>query len=460
MTRRETLRRLAREAKPYYARLVLATLLGTLAGMLSIVPPWAFGDIVDKVLMKPAHPDLRAFYVDLSATFFSVVLAQFGSYAQTYLTAWSGQHLISLLRVRLFERLLKLPLAEFDLWRPGELMSRFSTDLAMMTDAVSVSLPQVVVAIVTFVSSFAVMVYLDWRLTLMLLVLAPVISLVVSRFQKLITAATQRSQARIADLSANLSEALQSQRVVKAFGRESFETARFKNNADNFFGAYMKVTQFIQTQPLIISTIVMFAVVVIMWYSIHEVVVGHLSTGSVFQYWLLLVNLLNPMNRVASFFGDISKAIVGAGRVFEILDLPVEKGDGPDAKPFPTIKGRIDFKDVSFSYAGAETPALSNVNATVEAGEIVALVGPSGAGKTTIVNLVPRFYNPQSGQVQIDGTDIATVKLADLRKSIAIVPQDPQLFRTSVMENIRYGRLEATDDEVRAARRKPTSKNS
>ncbi len=451
MTRRETLHRLAREAKPYYARLVLATLLGTLAGMLSIVPPWAFGDIVDKVLMRPAHPDLRAFYVDLSATFFSVVLAQFGSYAQTYLTAWSGQHLISLLRVRLFERLLKLPLAEFDLWRPGELMSRFSTDLAMMTDAVSVSLPQVVVAIVTFVSSFAVMVYLDWRLTLMLLVLAPVISVVVSRFQKLITAATQRSQARIADLSANLSEALQSQRVVKAFGRESFEVARFKNNADNFFGAYMKVTQFIQTQPLIISTIVMFAVVVIMWYSIHEVVVGHLSTGSVFQYWLLLVNLLNPMNRVASFFGDISKAIVGAGRVFEILDLPTEKGDGPDAKPFPTIKGRIDFKDVSFSYAGAETPALSNVSATVEAGEIVALVGPSGAGKTTIVNLVPRFYNPQSGQVQIDGTDIATVKLADLRKSIAIVPQDPQLFRTSVMENIRYGRLEATDDEVRAA---------
>ena len=142
MTRRETLHRLAREAKPYYARLVLATLLGTLAGMLSIVPPWAFGDIVDKVLMRPAHPDLRAFYVDLSATFFSVVLAQFGSYAQTYLTAWSGQHLISLLRVRLFERLLKLPLAEFDLWRPGELMSRFSTDLAMMTDAVSVSLPQ------------------------------------------------------------------------------------------------------------------------------------------------------------------------------------------------------------------------------------------------------------------------------------------------------------------------------
>jgi ATP-binding cassette, subfamily B, bacterial MsbA len=452
MTRQETLHRLALEAKSYYPRLILATLLGTLAGVLTIVPPWAFGEIVNKVL-KPANPDLRVLYTDLALTFFAMVLANFATYAQTYLTAWSGQHLISRLRVRLFERLLNLPLAEFDRWRPGELMSRFSTDLAMMTDAVSVSLPQLVVAVVTFVSSLSVMVYLDWRLTLMLIIVAPIITLVVSQFQKLITAATQRTQARIGDLSANLNEALQSQRIVKAFGREEFEIARFKDNSDNFFGAYMKVTQFIQTQPLVISTIVLIAVVIIIWFSIHEVVVGHLDTGSVFNYWLLLVNLLNPMNRVAAFFGDISKAIVGAGRVFEILDLPVEEGDGVDARPFPTIVGRVEFADVSFWYGGAEAPALSHVNATVEAGEIVALVGPSGAGKTTIVNLVPRFYNPQAGAVLIDGVDIAGVRLSDLRRAIAIVPQDPQLFRTTVLENIRYGRLEATDDEVKAAAR-------
>ncbi|HTA38540.1 MAG TPA: ABC transporter transmembrane domain-containing protein, partial [Candidatus Acidoferrales bacterium] len=250
MTRQETLHRLAREAKPYYPRLVLATMLGALAGVLTIVPPWAFGEIVNKVL-KPANPDLRVLYTDLSLTFFAMVLANFATYAQTYVTAWSGQHLISRLRVRLFERLLNLPLAEFDRWRPGELMSRFSTDLAMMTDAISVSLPQLVVALVTFVSSFAVMIYLDWRLTLMLVVVAPIITLVVSQFQKLITTATHRTQARIGDLSANLNEALQSQRVVKAFGREEFEIARFKDNSDNFFGAYMKVTQLIQTQPLV-----------------------------------------------------------------------------------------------------------------------------------------------------------------------------------------------------------------
>jgi subfamily B ATP-binding cassette protein MsbA len=452
MTRQDTLGRLAREAKPYYPRLIVATLLGTLAGVLTIVPPWAFSQIVNRVL-KPVHPDLGVLYTSLSITLVAMVLANGATYAQTYLTAWSGQHLISRIRVRLFERLLNLPLTEFDRWRPGELQARFSTDLAMMTDAVSVSLPQLVVATVTFVSSLAVMIYLDWLLTLSLVVIAPIISFVVSRFQKLITTATQGAQARIADLSANLSEALQSQRVIKAFGREDFEIGRFRNNTNNFFGAYMKVTQFIQTQPLVISTILVFAVVVIIWISVHEVLVGRLNTGTVFQYWALLVNLMNPMNRVAAFFGDISKAVVGAGRVFELLDLPVEQGDQPGARSLDTIGGAITFDDVSFSYGEDEGPALSHVNATIEAGEIVALVGPSGAGKTTIVNLVPRFYLPQSGAVLIDGEDIAGVRLADLRKSIAIVPQDPQLFRTSVLENIRYGRLDASDDEVRAAAR-------
>jgi len=454
MTRRETLGRLAQQARPYYPRLALATLLGTLAGVLTVVPPAAFGEIINKVLApKNAPPDLHVLYLALAVTFAALVLANSATYAQTYLTAWSGQHLISRLRVALFSRLLNLPLAEFDRWRPGDLMSRFSTDLSLMTDAVSVSLPQLVVALVTFVSSFTVMIYLDWLLTLTLIVVAPIISYAVSTFQKLITAATQRAQARIADLSANLSEVLQAQRVVKSFGREAFETDRFRDNTENFFAAYMKVTQFIQTQPLIISTIMVMAVVVIMWLSVHEVLVGRLNTGTVFQYWALLVNLMNPMNRVAAFFGDISKAIVGAGRVFELADLPVEQADQAGARPLPAVRGRIAFEDVSFTYSQGDAPALSHVNAVVEAGEIVALVGPSGAGKTTIVNLVPRFYQPQSGAVLIDGEDIAGVRLADLRRAIAIVPQDPQLFRTSILENIRYGRLEASDDEVRAAAR-------
>ncbi|MFY9709384.1 MAG: ABC transporter ATP-binding protein [Candidatus Cybelea sp.] len=455
LSRREILYRLAREARPYYSRLSIAMAIGVLAGILSIVPPLAFRIIINDVLVPPAGhaPDLRALYLSLGLTSIALVLANAAIYGQTYLTAWSGQHLVARLRVRLFQRLLNLPLHEFDKWRPGELIARFSTDLQMMIDAVSVSVPQLVVALATFISSFVTMIYLDWLLTLSLVLVAPIVSFAVSNFQRLISSSTHLAQRRIADLTATLSEVLGGQRVVKSFGREQFEVARFQQRNDDFFGAYMKLTQFIQTQPLVISTIMVAAVVAIMWLSVREVLVGRLDTGRVFMYWGLLVNLMNPMNRVAAFFGDISKAMVGAGRVFELLDLPAEVEDAPGAVALPVVAGRIDYAGVTFRYRQDEPPALRDVVARIEAGEIVALVGPSGAGKTTLVNLVPRFYSPQEGSVRIDGVDVAQAKLSDLRRAIAIVPQDVQLFRASVLENIRYGRLEATDAEVRAAAR-------
>ncbi|MBV8374645.1 MAG: ABC transporter ATP-binding protein [Candidatus Eremiobacteraeota bacterium] len=455
MSRRSILQRLAREARPYYPRILVATLLGTLAGVLTLVPPSAFRIIINRVLAPPrgAAPDVHALVLALTVTFGALVLANVATYSQTYLTAWSGQHLIARLRIALFERLLNLPLGEFDKWRPGELIARFSTDLQLMTDAVSVSLPQLVVALVTFVSSFVYMMYLDWLLTISLLIVAPLVSLAVSKFQKLITQSTHRSQERIADLSANLTEVLQGHRVVKAFGRERYEIDRFQTRNEDFFGAYMKLTQFIQTQPLVVSTIMVAAVVIIMSLSIREVLVGRLDTGTVFMYWALLVNLMNPMNRVAAFVGDINKAIVGAGRVFEVLDLPVEVRDEASARSLTVVRGRIEFENVSFSYGSDETPALCGVDAVIGEGEIVALVGPSGAGKTTLVNLVPRFYAPQQGIVRIDGVDLASVRLSDLRRAIAIVPQDVQLFRASILDNIRYGRLEASDDQVLIAAR-------
>ncbi len=455
MTRRAILQRLTREARPYYARIGVALVLGTVAGVLSLVAPWAFGAIIGRVLAPPVghHPDVRVLYLGLAATFTAQLLANLATYFQTYLTAWSGQHLIARWRVALFTRVLNLPLGEFDKWRPGELISRFSNDLQLMTDAVSVSLPQFVVAVVTFAASFAMMIYLDWLLTLTLVVVAPIVSFAVSKFQGLISASTVNTQERVADLSANLAEILSGQRVVKAFGGEEYEIRRFRRSNDDFFGAYMKLTQFIQTQPLVVSTIMVLAVVIIMWLSVREVLVGRLTTEHVFNYWLLLVNLANPLNRLAAFVGDLAKSVVGAGRVFEILDLPVEVADRPGARPLGAVKGAIEFENVSFWYKTDDPPALTDVNASVSAGEIVALVGRSGAGKTTLVNLVPRFYEPQRGIIRIDGTDVADIRLADLRRVIGIVPQDPQLLRGTILDNIRYGRLDARDDEVRAAAR-------
>jgi subfamily B ATP-binding cassette protein MsbA len=214
----------------------------------------------------------------------------------------------------------------------------------------------------------------------------------------------------------------------------------------------MKLTQFIQTQPVVISALTSTAAAVLIWLSIHELVLGRLNSKNLFVYLMLLVNLVNPVNRFASFMGELSKAVVGSGRVYELLDLPVERADKPGAVPLPEVRGRIQFENVEFAYEPG-APVLQNFNATIEKGEIIALVGPSGAGKTTIANLVPRFYEPQKGRITLDGTDLAEVRLRDLRDAIAIVPQEAQLFRGSIADNIRYGRLDATDEDVLAAAR-------
>ncbi len=283
--------------------------------------------------------------------------------------------------------------------------------------------------------------------------MAPIISLAVSRFQRLISSSTLRSQQRIADLSSTLTEALTGQRIIKAFGREDFESQRFRRRNEEYFGTYMKLTQFIQTQPLVLSVLMSSAIVAIVWLSTREVVVGRLNVGLLFTYWGLLGNLINPMNRFAAFVGEISKALVGAGRVYEILDLPVERADKPGAVALNNVRGHIAFEQVTFAYSSDEAPVLDNLSVEFQAGEIVALVGPSGAGKTTIVNLVPRFYEPQHGRITVDGIDLAAARLADLRAAIGIVPQEAQLFRSTIAENIRYGRLEASDEEVRTAAR-------
>jgi subfamily B ATP-binding cassette protein MsbA len=450
MTRQRTLARLASDARPHLPSIVTAIVLGTIGGLLALVPPLGLSRLLRGALAHP--PDLRELYILLAIIWGSLIVAAVTNYGSSYLLASSGQSLIARLRVRAFSRLLHLPLGEFDKWRPGELISRFNSDMQMMTDAVTISLPQLITTSVTFLSSFAYMMYLDWLLTCSLIIVAPLVSLAASRFQRLISGATTRAQQRIADLSATLTEVLGGQRVIKAFGREDYETQRFARRNLEYFETYMKLTQFIQTQPVVISALTSTAAAVLIWLSIHEVVVGRLDGGNLFAYLLLMVNLVNPVNRFASFTGELGKAVVGSGRVYEMLDLPVERADKAGAVPLENVRGRIVFENVDFSYeAGA--PVLQNFSATIEPGEVIALVGPSGAGKTTIVNLVPRFYEPQSGRIVLDGIDLADVRLRDLRDAIAIVPQEAQLFRGSISDNIRYGRLDATDEEVLIASR-------
>ena len=450
--RRAVIDRLLREAKPYRPRLYFSLVLGVIAGVGPLALSNAFPLIISGVIDNPKHP-LGLLWLVMAGVFVVNLISNLATYGQSYLTAWSGQRLIASFRVRLFERTMRMPLAEFDRWRPGEFIARFTNDLTLMTDALSVSLPQFFVALVTLVGSIAYMFYVDWRLSLFIFIFGPVVGVVVSNFTRMISTATKRAQERIADLSSNLTEGLAGERVVKAFGRESHEVARFEGSNENYFGAYMKSLQLGQTQTPIVAMIITTALLAVMAFSVFEAIAGRLTSGKVFQFWTLVVLAINPLNRLASFIGDISRGLVGAKRIFEILDLPIEPIDEPEKLALDRVYGRLTFEDVSFAYGDDAAPVIRDLKATIAAGEIVALVGPSGAGKTTLVNLVPRFYTPQRGRITLDGHDLESLQLASLRASIAIVPQEAMLFSGTIADNIRYGKLDATQTELEHAAR-------
>jgi subfamily B ATP-binding cassette protein MsbA len=452
LDRKTVLLRLLHEARPYYPRLFLSLVLGVIAGGGVLVFPYAFQLVIDRVI-NDRHHDLGLLYEIIAGLFVVTAISSAASYGQNYLTAWSGQRLIASLRVRMFSRVLHLPLGEFDKWRPGEFLARFTNDLALMTDAVSISVPQMFQTMITFFGALVLMFRTDWLLTLFLFLCAPAVNYAVATFTRLISAGTKRAQERIADLAANISEVLQAERIVKAFRREDHEVARFTDSNENFFGAYMKVTQLGQTQTPVVGMIITIALLAIVAFSAREVIVGRMNQGQVVAFWGYVVLAINPMNRFATYIGDLSKGLVGAARVFEVLDLPVERDETLDAVVLPKIDGAIRYERVTFAYAPDAPPVLVGLDAEIGAGEIVALVGPSGAGKTTIVNLVPRFYSPQSGRLVLDGADVARLTLQQLRRAIAIVPQEAMLFSGTVAENIRYGRLDATQAEIEAAAR-------
>ena len=437
-------------------------LLGVIAGIAPTVLLQLPGLLMTRVIhyqpivhgvTTPTVIDWGGLWLVCGVIFISQVIGNLAGYGQSYLTAWSGQRMIATLRARMFDHVNRMSLADYDRWRPGEFMSRFSTDLGLMIDAVSISLPQMVQVTVTFFAAVTWMVSLDWVLAIVLLACTPIVSIVIGRFNRLVTVSTRMAQERIADVSSNLAEVLGNQRVVKAFRRENFERDRFAGANDAYFGAQMKVTQLNQTQSPVIATIVSLAIIAIVVMVVSEIGAGRIAPAQAIAFFGAMALTINPMNRFSIFLGDFSRALVGASRVFEVLDLPIEADDPPGAVRMPSIVGDVRFESVRFAYNAEGAAVLDGFTAEMLHGEIVALVGPSGAGKSTIANLVPRFYAPQGGRITLDGVDIATVRLDDLRGAIALVPQETQLFNGTIADNIRYGRLEATDDEVLGAAR-------
>jgi ATP-binding cassette, subfamily B, bacterial MsbA len=439
--------RLLAYARPH----VWQMLLGLLCTALGSAATIAYFKVAESLVSSVQGKSVNLLFETLLGFAILNLIKNAATYAGSYTIAAVGQQIVARVRAELFRRIERLPLQIFDRWRGGELMSRFSNDVNFMVQGVNSS-PQFVGAVLTLIGSIIAMIFVNWRLMLVLLAVAPFVSYAVSRFSLVLRGVTGTSLARVADVNSVLQESIDSMRVIKAFGREPYEFARFSNSNDAYLGASLKMSQIALTQTPVVDVIVSLGLAILAGYSFYEVVTGRLTMQQWAAFFTLAMVSGNPVNQISNYVSDLNKALIGARRAFEILDLPVEATDRPNALPLAEVRGAVEFADVRFSYDG-KTEVLKGVNARVAPGDVVALVGPSGSGKTTIVNLIPRFYVATGGTISVDGHNIEDVTLASLRNAIAIVPQDPQLFSDTIEQNIRYGRLDATTEEVHEAAR-------
>ena len=433
--------------KPYKMRLVFGIVCMIVAALGYLVVPWLIRNVVDGVLQ---NKDLGLLTLIVIAILIIFLIRGFATYGQNYMMAYVGQRVVIDIRETLFKHLQRLDQAYFDTRKTGVIMSNITSDVGALQQAIVDNLISFMTEGVTLVGSLVFMFYLDWKLSLLTLIIVPVVLGLTNVFGKRLRSAGHEVQGRTADITAFLQEVISGVRVIRSFARESFEFKRFEKENQNNFDAAMKATKLTAIMGPMVEFSAAIAVVVILWYGGYSVVQGYITAGSLIAFLIYAINLANPVKRLTQVYGNIQKALAAGDRVIDILETEPHVKELPTAKTMDHVKGEVHFDNVQFSY-DAENLALKGVTLHVKPGETVAIVGPSGAGKSTIANLLPRFYDVTGGSIRIDGMDIREATFTSLRENIGLVPQDTMLFNASVRDNILYGRLDATDEEVLAA---------
>lgn len=436
--------RLLAYIKPYTRRLALAVVCIIMAAGANLYLPWIIKDMIDDVLMSKDMVMLNLIAAGILVVMFTRGVFYYG---QSYLVSYVGQRVIIDVRSVLFRKFQRMPLSYYDKQQTGTVMSYITNDVAVMQSAIVDNLIELVTEGSILIGSLAMMIYLDWKLSLLTLMTIPLVGFAMKIFGRKLKRSSTVIQERVAEITSLLQESISAIRVVKSFVRESYEIKRFEEQNWRNFQAAMKNVKLSSLLTPTVEFLAAIAVTFIVWFGGYEVVNGVITAGELVAFLTYAVNLANPVKRLSRVYAAIQKAMAAADRVFDIMDLDEKITDVPNAKPLPPIKGKVEFKDITFSYKEGQ-PALQHISLKAEPGQMIALVGPSGSGKSTIANLIPRFYDVDSGVITIDDHDIRQVTADSLREQIGLVPQETMLFSTSVMENIRYGRLEATDEEV------------
>ena len=441
--------RLLKNILPYKFRLFWAGICTICASAAMVYLPWIIKDVVDQILRDRDGEKLAYIAVSIIVVF---IFRGFFSYGQHYLMSYVGQRVVIDMRRFAFEKLQRLPMAFYDKNKTGTIMSYVTNDVSALQTALVDNVVELVTESVVLIASIAAMVYLDWRLFLFTAATFPFVLLFIDYFGKRIRKSGAQIQSVVADITSVLQESVSSARVVKSFVREDYEITRFnKENLDNF-RANMKNVKLNAILTPVIELVAAIGVTAILWYGGNSVIEGHITAGSLVAFLTYAVNISNPIKRLSKTIAAIQKALAAAQRVYDLLDLPETVQDAEGAKALPAVQGIVEFKHVDFAY-NPDEPVLSDISFVARPGQMIAFVGPSGAGKSTVASLLPRFYDVTGGEIRVDGQDIRTVTTASLREQVGIVPQETLLFNGSVYDNILYGRLDATEEDVlRAAK--------
>lgn len=439
--------RILKFIRPYLGRLIAAGFCTVMTAAANLYVPWIVRDVIDKVFKNKDSDLLNLISLGIVVIFFARGIFYYG---QSYLMNYVGESIVIDVRGIVYRKLMTLSTHFFDTNKLGTIMSYVTNDVAALQGAMVANSIEIITETSVLIGSVGAMVYLDWKLTLFTFCTFPVVLFFMDFFGKKIRKSGHRIQQATADITSILQETLAATRVVKSFVREPYEIARFdQQNKANFY-ANMKSAKLMGTLSPVIEFIAALGVTAIIWFGGRSVIGGDITAGSLVAFLVYAINISNPIKRIARVLGSIQKALAAAERVFYIMDLTDTIPQKPDAITLPSVEGNVEFRHVSFAYNKGET-ILHDVSFSAKPGQAIALVGPSGAGKSTVASLLPRFYDVTEGAIFVDGHDVRDVTLASLREQVGIVPQETNLFNDTVYNNILYGRLDATRDEVIAA---------
>ena len=448
---RHVLARLLVFLLPHRAKMGTAFALMLVESILALALPLLIKTAIDDHIAQGNAEGLNRIALFIAGAFFGIYLASMG---RRYLLSWVGQNLLATLREELFRHLQALPLGYHDTHIIGVTLSRVINDVAVINELLSGGLITFLGDMLLLVGIVIVMLSLSPILALLTFSVLPLMLLAVILFTRRAKTAFRRTRSRVAAVVGDLAEDLAGMRVIQAFAQEGVSQERFEvvNRAsrDAYIDAMTLSFVFLPS----VEFLGILATAIVLWFGGYFVIRGALTLGVVVAFLAYVSRFFQPIQELSQLYTTLQAATAGGERVLDLLDTEPEIQDLPEAVEMPTIQGRVELRDVSFSYRG-ETRVLHNVNLTVAPGETVALVGPTGAGKTTIANLVARLYDVTEGRVCIDGQDVREVTQHSLRRQMGLVPQDPFLFSGTIMDNIRFGRpeadLEAVIDAARLA---------